>query len=753
MEINPYANDMKAILNKEFPMKFVELLNFIDEEDKYILHLSINNTPVKLITDFDVYCYFDSEILDMTKLNLNLCTKDKKTPDVILKNIKNVFNNNEAIESNITSIIDHYHIYQKINNISKFPIDFDLLEKESKIHREMKTIFDISKFPKELLFNSNQIFQIIKNEIKSINENMKYKHYVQPIMNNPYYLSLKLKLNNPIMKTIQEKFGYDYIELKINIEPKMYPFYSPKFEFIKPPIKLPLVHNLMNLNIIKNENWNPTIKLEWLITNIADKLENIIQDYVVLEASTFINLDFLLIKLASITKENIKSIDVFNFEINKILDSSTKGKDNTKFWKSGVGYGHDSIKAWDITAYIKEQEVQNMEITNLILSINKEINDESINIIFDSILPTYIINKISGLTLLELDKSKILYSEIIKTLNIFTKFGKTTIYMQDFINKINIAFGTITDDISSLFANNSSSQEDETLLQIHCVADWYKSNYKETKHDITQVDLNTKQMYEETMKKMQFGIYDISESHRFYDNITAKLDMKATMRMISEVSSFKHGLPLNWDSTIWVRVSKKYLNVFSFFISGPKDTPYENGIFEFHATFPADYPESAPKVLLHTTGKNTVRFNPNLYNCGKVCLSLLGTWSGQEGEKWNSKTSTFLQVLVSIQSLILVENPYFNEPSYEKRMNTVQGKIDSNNYNAPLYIGTIKYAIIDMIKNPPPAMEDVIKFHFSCKKDEIIETTQKWLDNCSKESKHALEVARNEMLEVFKNLK
>ena len=41
MEINPYANDMKAILNKEFPMKFVELLNFVDEEDKYILHLSI----------------------------------------------------------------------------------------------------------------------------------------------------------------------------------------------------------------------------------------------------------------------------------------------------------------------------------------------------------------------------------------------------------------------------------------------------------------------------------------------------------------------------------------------------------------------------------------------------------------------------------------------------------------------------------------------------------------------------------------
>jgi len=144
--------------------------------------------------------------------------------------------------------------------------------------------------------------------------------------------------------------------------------------------------------------------------------------------------------------------------------------------------------------------------------------------------------------------------------------------------------------------------------------------------------------------------------------------------MISEISTLKSGLPLNWESTIWTRVSKSTLNVFSFFISGPKDTPYENGIFEFHASFPTDYPNSEPKVLLNTTGNGTVRFNPNLYHCGKVCLSLLGTWSGQESEKWNPKTSTFLQVLISIQSLILVENPCFNEPGWERDINNEIGK-------------------------------------------------------------------------------
>jgi hypothetical protein len=47
-----------------------------------------------------------------------------------------------------------------------------------------------------------------------------------------------------------------------------------------------------------------------------------------------------------------------------------------------------------------------------------------------------------------------------------------------------------------------------------------------------------------------------------------------------------------------------------------------------------------------------------------VCLSLLGTWSGAAGENWSALTSTFLQVIVSIQSLILVPEPYFNERQY-----------------------------------------------------------------------------------------
>jgi baculoviral IAP repeat-containing protein 6 len=166
-------------------------------------------------------------------------------------------------------------------------------------------------------------------------------------------------------------------------------------------------------------------------------------------------------------------------------------------------------------------------------------------------------------------------------------------------------------------------------------------------------------------------------------------------------------------------------------ISGPKDTPYENGLFEFHAYFPPDYPNTAPSVLINNTDGGYVRFNPNLYANGKVCLSLLGTWSGQEGEKWNPQTSTFLQVMVSIQSLILVDDPYFNEPGYEYEMKTLSGKKKSQEYNEEKQYQTMLCAMIQMIQKPPIGFEEVVKEHFTRKKEEIIARTLKWEQNAT----------------------
>jgi baculoviral IAP repeat-containing protein 6 len=136
-----------------------------------------------------------------------------------------------------------------------------------------------------------------------------------------------------------------------------------------------------------------------------------------------------------------------------------------------------------------------------------------------------------------------------------------------------------------------------------------------------------------------------------------------------------------------------------------------------------------PNINLMTTGGGSVRFNPNLYNCGKVCLSLLGTWSGSSEEMWN-KDSTLLQLFVSIQALIFVKEPYFNEPGVESSMGSAsavhQSRTSTNGGWEPLRVATVRFAMIDMIKNPPAGFEDVVLLHFLHKRRSILDTMARW---------------------------
>jgi ubiquitin-conjugating enzyme E2 O len=116
---------------------------------------------------------------------------------------------------------------------------------------------------------------------------------------------------------------------------------------------------------------------------------------------------------------------------------------------------------------------------------------------------------------------------------------------------------------------------------------------------------------------------------------------------------------------VHVRTFEDRLDLLSIMIEGPKNTPYENGLFYFDIQMGREYPNTPP--LCHYISFCSDRLNPNLYEDGKVCVSLLGTWSGRGTEVWSSKNSTLLQVIVSIQGLILVDEPYFNEAGYEKQ--------------------------------------------------------------------------------------
>jgi len=114
-------------------------------------------------------------------------------------------------------------------------------------------------------------------------------------------------------------------------------------------------------------------------------------------------------------------------------------------------------------------------------------------------------------------------------------------------------------------------------------------------------------------------------SHLFINEMKTVNHLPSTWykKVFTELATMRESLPYNVTIFSGVNCSQPCLMKMLMFPES-MDSPYCGACFEFDAYIPHDYPHVPPKVLLVTTGGGTVRFNPNLYNCGKVCLSLLG---------------------------------------------------------------------------------------------------------------------------------
>ena len=116
---------------------------------------------------------------------------------------------------------------------------------------------------------------------------------------------------------------------------------------------------------------------------------------------------------------------------------------------------------------------------------------------------------------------------------------------------------------------------------------------------------------------------------------------------------------------IYVRTYDSRLDLLRCLIIGSQDTPYEHSPFLIDLHLGPGFPREPPTAHFHSWTSGMGRVNPNLYEEGKICLSLLGTWPGKsDTESWNEK-ATILQLLVSLQGLVFVKDPFYNEAGYE----------------------------------------------------------------------------------------
>lgn len=159
---------------------------------------------------------------------------------------------------------------------------------------------------------------------------------------------------------------------------------------------------------------------------------------------------------------------------------------------------------------------------------------------------------------------------------------------------------------------------------------------------------------------------------------------KATLlRVISDLKEIKKN-PLDSEGIYYEHDEVNMLRGYALIIP-QNNTPYQYGNYLFIIDFPTNYPYSPPKVT-YMTNNGATRFHPNLYRNGKVCLSLLNTW---KGDQWTS-CNTLTSVLVNIQS-IFTEDPFLHEPGIKKT------HPDFNNYNRIIEYQNFQTAIYKMI--------------------------------------------------------
>tara|TARA_B110000003_G_scaffold202507_2_gene201202 strand:+ start:44 stop:745 length:702 start_codon:yes stop_codon:yes gene_type:complete len=148
-------------------------------------------------------------------------------------------------------------------------------------------------------------------------------------------------------------------------------------------------------------------------------------------------------------------------------------------------------------------------------------------------------------------------------------------------------------------------------------------------------------------------------------------------------------------------------------IIGPEDTIYSHGMYFFEFNFPDDFPFSPPKVTYLTNG-DRIRFNPNLYRNGKVCISILNTWAGPQ---WSS-CQTISSILLTLTTLFH-NKPLLNEPGLTETHRYFK------TYNKIIRYSSIKVALLDVLKKKIcksmyDKFETDIQNYIKCKKISII---------------------------------
>ena len=132
---------------------------------------------------------------------------------------------------------------------------------------------------------------MLVTELKSVNSCKDYPHYIVPSQEDFSFIMnifIKSSTNDDI-----------HVKLEINYDPDLYPFNPPQLKYLSPNAKKSLVYNFSNLDILKIENWNPIINMDWMIRNFSKELQDLAADYI--ESTSVVELNDLDTEIINFT--------------------------------------------------------------------------------------------------------------------------------------------------------------------------------------------------------------------------------------------------------------------------------------------------------------------------------------------------------------------------------------------------------------------------------------------------------------------
>lgn len=139
---------------------------------------------------------------------------------------------------------------------------------------------------------------------------------------------------------------------------------------------------------------------------------------------------------------------------------------------------------------------------------------------------------------------------------------------------------------------------------------------------------------------------------------TVLITKETIKRLLKDVKELmKH--PLEEDGIYYKHDETNILKGYAY-ICGPQDSLYFGGNYFFEFTFPYDYPHTPPKVVFKSNDGVT-RFHPNMYRSGKICLSILNTWRGEQWSGCQSIRSILLTIISIMDNIPLLHEPGFTK--------------------------------------------------------------------------------------------